>query len=217
MPSTGARTDAVLRALGRCVSPITAQSVLTVALQRLGMSAQTLERDGVTSVLVDQLEQGLTTFCRDSLARQDAVNQLHATARGERNAHSTSHEVTIVDEDSVVEARVHARTLASALGFDATDVIKIVTAVSELARNVLRYAGSGTITLRALPPPRPGVEVKAVDHGPGIPHIRSVLDGTYRSKTGMGLGLRGCQRLMDQFAIDTAAGCGTTVTACKLR
>jgi signal transduction histidine kinase/ActR/RegA family two-component response regulator len=111
------------------------------------------------------------------------------------------------DED-VVLARQRARQVAAALGFDAQDQTRIATAVSELARNVARYAGSGSVEF-ALDIEDPALAVTIADQGPGIPHLDSELDGTYRSQTGMGVGITGARRIMDEFSISSSPGRGT--------
>ena len=80
--------------------------------------------------------------------------------------------------------------------------------MSELARNVARYAGRGSVEF-ALDPDDPALAVTVSDSGPGIPHLDSVLDGTYRSETGMGMGITGAQRIMDAFEIQSTPGKGT--------
>jgi serine/threonine-protein kinase RsbT len=92
---------------------------------------------------------------------------------------------------------------------------KLATALSELSRNILQYAGKGRVTIRTLSSPRPGVEVVASDDGPGIADVEHVLGPRYRSRTGMGVGLRGAQRLMDFFEVQSSRGHGTTVTIRK--
>ena len=105
---------------------------------------------------------------------------------------------------------------AAALGFSAVDQTKIATVVSELARNIVCYAASGTIELKELRDAAGtvvGIEVRAQDQGPGIAGLDEILAGRYRSKTGMGLGLLGAKRLMGDLQVDTAPGRGTTVAA----
>jgi len=210
-------TDEVLAALGGCVSTVTARSVLDVALRRAAMSTKTLEREGMKPQLLNAIEHGLAMFARDPGATASCLSRLRAVRQPSRSLNDRPVEISSDDENGIVAARVQARTMADTIGFDGDNCIRIVTAVSELARNIHKYAGHGRITLRVLGAPRTGLSLVASDEGPGIPHIRDVLDGTYKSRTGLGLGLRGCQRLMDEFAIDTTAGRGTTVRATKYR
>src|ERR1051325_4152220 len=117
------------------------------------------------------------------------------------------------DEDVVV-ARQRARQVADALGFDTQDQTRIATAVSEIARNVTRYAGAGMVTF-SLDLDAAILSIVVADHGPGIAHLDTVLSGRYPSHTGMGLGIMGARRVMDGFDITSAGGTGTVVTMTK--
>lgn len=127
--------------------------------------------------------------------------------------------VEIASEADIVQARQVARMQAQALGFGSVDQSRIATAVSELARNVVRYAteGKGLITVRSLErgDGRPGVEVVVADNGPGIEDPKAALEPGYTTGRGMGLGLSGTKRLMDEMLLDSALGKGTTVTIRK--
>jgi anti-sigma regulatory factor (Ser/Thr protein kinase) len=123
--------------------------------------------------------------------------------------------VTIQREDDIVHARAAARTIARAAGFDHLEMIKVVTAVSEIARNIYHYARPGTITLRLLEAPTRRIEIEAIDKGPGIANLEEILRGGYQSSTGLGLGLLACQRLMDEFDVDTSSR-GTRIRLTKL-
>ncbi|HEX7087090.1 MAG TPA: histidine kinase dimerization/phospho-acceptor domain-containing protein, partial [Vicinamibacterales bacterium] len=117
----------------------------------------------------------------------------------------------------VVTARQRARQLAALVGFDAQNQIRIATAVSEIARNAQQYAGGGRVRFSLEGRQAPQVlQVVISDDGPGIGELDAVLAGQYRSSTGLGIGLTGTRRLMDQFAIESAPGRGTTVTMGKL-
>ena len=120
-----------------------------------------------------------------------------------------------VDSD-IVTARQQGRALASLVGFSATDATLVATAISELARNIVLYATRGEIALTAVENGgRPGVIVVARDKGPGIPDLRRATAGGYSTSGGLGLGLAGVRRLMDEFEIVSEVGTGTTVTARK--
>jgi serine/threonine-protein kinase RsbT len=132
--------------------------------------------------------------------------------------------VPIAGEADIVRARQRARDVARALGFGIVDQSRIATAVSELARNVVRYAtdGRGEAVIRPLPAGPAGagpagVEVVVRDAGPGVPDIEQALRAGFTSGRGLGLGLPGTRRLMDEMAVDSAAGRGTTVTVRKWR
>jgi serine/threonine-protein kinase RsbT len=118
----------------------------------------------------------------------------------------------------IVIARTLARDMARALGFGAIDQARIATAVSELARNIFLYAGSGSVTVREIEKNgRRGLEVVCEDQGPGIPDIDLVMQDGYSTSRGMGMGLPGAKRLMDDFLIDSRDGEGTIITCRKWR
>ena len=120
-------------------------------------------------------------------------------------------------EQDVVVARQRARQVAGLLGFDAQDQTRIATAVSEIARNAYRYAGGGKVEFRLEGESTPQLMLTRIsDEGPGIPDLDSVLGGRYRSQTGMGIGLMGVHRLMDQVEIRTQPGAGTDVVLKKI-
>jgi RNA polymerase sigma factor (sigma-70 family) len=121
-----------------------------------------------------------------------------------------------VDADIVV-ARQAARELASRLGFSATDLTILATAVSEISRNIVRFADSGEVVIELVEDSRRGVRVTARDTGPGIPDIEQALTDGYSTYSGLGLGLPGARRLMDDFAVVSEPGHGTTVTMTKWR
>ena len=125
--------------------------------------------------------------------------------------------VSIRSEHDTVAARQRARQISRLLGFDSQDQTRISTAVSEIARNAFNYAGGGQIEYYIEGTVAPQLFlIKVTDSGPGIRDLSSVLDGTYRSQTGMGLGIVGARRLMDQFQIESAPGRGTTIWLKKL-
>jgi RNA polymerase sigma factor (sigma-70 family) len=125
--------------------------------------------------------------------------------------------IPIQADGDIVAARQAARDLASRLGFSKTDLTLIATAVSEVARNIVRFAGLGEIVIELLDRPRRGVRVVAMDTGPGIADVEQALTDGYSTYHGLGLGLPGARRLMDEFAIMTEIGRGTTVTMTKWR
>lgn len=123
--------------------------------------------------------------------------------------------VRVRSAGDVVDACDLARQVARTVGFNALDQTKIVTAASELARNIMLYAGDGEVRVTALDTPKRGVQIVASDAGPGIPDIERVMGSGYRSRTGMGMGLKGAKRLMDHLEIDSRVGVGTTILARK--
>lgn len=126
----------------------------------------------------------------------------------------------IAREDDIVRARQRARELARQLGFGAVDQSRVATAVSELARNVVRYAtdARGEARLRRLDQEgRIGLEIVICDAGPGIADLEQAMQAGFTSGTGLGMGLPGARRLMDEMQIESVLGVGTTVTIRKWR
>jgi signal transduction histidine kinase/CheY-like chemotaxis protein len=113
-----------------------------------------------------------------------------------------------------VLARQRARQLGGLLGLDRQDQTRVATAVSEMARNAVKYAGAGRVEFSLRGDPPTALEVRVSDKGPGIAELQSVLDGRYQSRTGMGLGIVGARRLMDAFEIRSSAA-GTEVVLVK--
>src|ERR1700719_5428181 len=120
--------------------------------------------------------------------------------------------IAIATETDIVLVRKRTRRLAELIGFDPQDQTRITTAVSELARNAFEYAGGGQVEFGLVSRKKPqSLVISVLDKGPGIAHLSSILAGLHKSATGMGLGLLGAQRLMDEFHVDTQPGRGTTV------
>lgn len=125
--------------------------------------------------------------------------------------------IRIEGDPDIVRARKSARELASRLNFSRTDLTLIATAVSEIARNIVRFAGNGEVFIELLDVPQPGVRIVARDTGPGIKDVERALSDGYSTYHGLGLGLPGARRLMDEFSVMSELGRGTTVTMIKWR
>ena len=119
-----------------------------------------------------------------------------------------------IDRDvDIVSASQKGRELASHCGLPSTDLAVVATAISELARNIVRYAVRGEIILRLVDDHgKRGIEVVAADDGPGIPDVALAMQDGYSTSGSLGLGLPGVRRLMDEFEIISDFGKGTTVT-----
>lgn len=127
-------------------------------------------------------------------------------------------EIKIIDETDIVSARRVVRDLAVQVGFGATDTTRIVTAASELARNVFKYGGGGVMFWEAVQNTKGhGLQLRFEDHGPGIEDIDAAMREGYSTGGGLGMGLPGAKRLMDELEIRSAVGEGTTVTVRKWR
>jgi serine/threonine-protein kinase RsbT len=125
--------------------------------------------------------------------------------------------VPIRTDSDIVAARRAAREMAAGQGFSRTDLTVIATAVSEIARNIVRFTDGGMVVIELLGRPDPGVRIVALDTGPGIADVERALVDGYSTYDGLGLGLPGARRLMDEFAVSSEVGRGTTVTMTKLR
>ncbi|PTQ71470.1 anti-sigma regulatory factor [Pseudomonas sp. GV071] len=116
-------------------------------------------------------------------------------------------------EQDVVMARQLSRKLAQECGMRLIDLTKLVTAVSELARNTMVYGGGGDMDWQVIEDNgRTGLRITFRDEGPGIPDIKLAMTDGWTSGGGLGLGLTGAKRLVDEFELDTAPGAGTRVT-----
>lgn len=124
--------------------------------------------------------------------------------------------IRVDSELGVVAARQAGRQMAGELGFSTTDQALIATAISEMARNIIQYARSGDISIELISREfQRGIQVTAKDEGPGIPNVEMALRDGYTSGKGMGMGIPGARRLMDEFAITSEVDRGTTVVMKK--
>jgi serine/threonine-protein kinase RsbT len=129
----------------------------------------------------------------------------------------------VTSDAEIVNARRQGRTLAEEMGFSATEATLVATAISELARNIVHYAGSGEIMLGQVngKDQQPqgtqyrGIAIIARDSGPGISDLQLAMRDGFSTSGGLGLGLPGVRRIMDEFDIDSRLGGGTTVTTIK--
>jgi serine/threonine-protein kinase RsbT len=122
----------------------------------------------------------------------------------------------ILNGADVVAVRQAVRTWAAEIGLGLVDQTKIVTAASELARNTVDYGGGGAVELRTIQAGiRWGLRLVFEDHGPGIPDIELALKDGYTTGGGLGLGLSGSKRLVNEFEIDSRTGEGTRITITK--
>lgn len=119
----------------------------------------------------------------------------------------------ILIEQDVVLARQTTRKLATECGMRLIDLTKLVTAVSELARNTMVYGGGGDMDWQILEENgRVGLRITFRDEGPGIPDIKLAMTDGWTSGSGLGLGLTGAKRLVNEFELDTEPGIGTRIT-----
>jgi serine/threonine-protein kinase RsbT len=129
---------------------------------------------------------------------------------------SETRRVAINNDLDIVAARVEGRNLARDMGFGIIDQARIATAISELARNVVLYAHTGQVILAQIEHDgKVGLQIICEDQGPGIRDLDLVMQNGYSSTQGLGMGLPGTRRLMDEFEIKSQLGRGTTIIVCK--
>lgn len=207
--------EQILKILKRYLSPITAKSILLSACRRCNTTPENinhLQFSGVIELLKGSLEIYLTDIKLQRAGRDmDAL----AKANSVRIEDIRPVTVDINSEDDIERARQEAMTMSMCIQLVSADRTAAVTVVSELARNIFRYAMPGKIELRAISEPKSGdgIEIIARDEGPGIRHLDEVLSGTYKSDVGLGKGLLGCMRIIPSLEIKTSARVGTTITA----
>ena len=129
---------------------------------------------------------------------------------------STNDVLPLRNEHDIVLARQQVRRLTQELGFSLVDQTKMVTAASELARNALIYGNGGVLRSETLTDGvRRGLRLHFIDEGPGIPDLTRAMTDGWTSGKGLGLGLSGARRLVNEFDIETAVGRGTRVTVTR--
>lgn len=204
-------SEAAARLLGvleRHISQINARVIFARALKAHGLDeARVAAAD--TKNLIQSIERSLQIFTLPSV-RARVMEELWDAAGGQPRAPKAL--VEVKDESDVGRARLMARSMCLEIGVESYTLQRIATAVSELARNIAKYApGGGSVEMRIDEAPR-RFAIVAIDQGPGIPNLDEVMSGGYRSKTGMGLGLLGTKRMVSHFEIQTGKG-GTRVVA----
>jgi serine/threonine-protein kinase RsbT len=168
--------------------------------------------------IMRELENSIRLFARTNSAELVAACSRALAAGGSApvaESGSFSKQLAIELEKDIATARLEAWSEAVRIGLSKFASVKVATAVSELARNIVFYAGRGTVELRSIKDERGAtLEIVAVDQGPGIEPARleEIWSGTYKSQRGMGKGLAAVKKLVDEFQLDTGPGRGTTVT-----
>lgn len=125
---------------------------------------------------------------------------------------TATEDVLLREEPDVVAVRRKIRDVSLKIGFNLVDQTKVVTAASELARNTVIHGGGGSMRIEMLNGPRLGLRLTFEDQGPGIPDIELALRDGYTSGSGLGLGLGGAKRLVNEFEIQSQVGTGTKIT-----
>lgn len=201
--------DKALEVLQRYISPVNARSLLLRALQQQGLSRDSLTRDGLRKC-APHLRRGVTLFV-DAGLRKAAFQDIDVLCGKDAFGFDPC-VLEITAEADIGKARAEARRICDATGASALVMQKVATIVSELARNMVLYADGGLVEISPVNSGARRILVQATDHGPGIPNLQEVMSGRYKSKTGLGRGLIGTQRLADRFDISTGKH-GTRVVA----
>lgn len=194
--------------LQRYLSPVTSEMLMRRALHEANLTAEQLSLEHVPT-LSPHLERGIRLFVSGE-RQQPLRNELRQVAAGTGRMAPPPRAVPIRIEADISEARLAARDVCTALGARSLSVHKVATIVSELARNIVSYTPGGVLELAVLEMLPPRLQIRAVDSGGGIVDLRTIMGGTYKSKTGLGKGLLGVKRLSDSFDIETGTG-GTRV------
>lgn len=211
---SGPIQEEILRVLTTYLSPIVAKSILSVSVSRARVDPER-PRPGDHLKLASELKKGVQAFTDDAEQQRECVarlSELLAERAPKKPACVHPVSIEVREEADIVTARSRGTELCLQLGFPKVVQVKVATAISELARNIVQYAGEGEITISSM---ENGIEVVARDQGPGIEHLDTVLSGEYSSKTGMGMGLAGTKKLVDEFDIETQCGLGTKITIRK--
>lgn len=198
------------------VGAIMAKSIITLGVARSKVNFEQFQA-GDEQRLLGELKKGLQLFIKEPERRElclERIQRVLASVEPVQPTHDQV-EIELLNESDIVKARGAGRDLCRDLGFTGALQIKVATAISELARNAIQYAGTGKVTIRSLTGRHAGIEVVVRDPGPGIADIELIMRGEFSSKSGMGIGLVGTKNLMDDFDVQTAPGEGTTVTVRK--
>jgi serine/threonine-protein kinase RsbT len=237
MAETTSATVPFPSSVAACVETCLVDALSPVSLHALVMALGPLANRPVEKLLpedanaaLERVRVALRLYCRKPEACARALETLSASFRDgsrvrvggvtpapARAAESSGQVMPVESVQDVVNARNTGKEMARQLGFDETGSVRVATAISELARNIVFYAGKGSVILQAVDRPdgRRGLRFTAQDKGPGIADLATILEGRYKSTRGLGLGLKGVKKLSDDFQVETAPGQGTKVTATK--
>lgn len=204
--------------LTQYLSPIIANTVLRSRLSASRIDINQL-RPGDRQRLLTELKKGIRLYLKPGQLTNcfhDLEKAISSPVDTTSSLPSRHQKVPIKSEMDIVVARNTGRQKCLALGFSSSTQVKMATAISELARNIIQYAGEGEITLHVSQENgKAYLQVTAKDKGPGIPNIEEILSGQYRSSTGMGKGLTGTRNMVDEFEIQSCPELGTRIVIRK--
>lgn len=221
-PPPSAFHSSIRRVLLDYFSEPATRAVIVAVENKARIRFELLAPEHVPCVIL-QVERAFDSYPADLALRKACLESLRklgtpsAPAPFATRGPSKTLLVLIKQEEDIVRARLAAVDMCRQLGFSELACTKVMTTVSELARNLFKYAGDGQIAITSIDGSRAGVEIMACDQGPGIEDIEAVMSDTYRSRTGMGVGLKGVRRVMDSFQIESSPGKGTMVVVRKFK
>jgi serine/threonine-protein kinase RsbT len=204
--------EALRRGLGPLLPPRAVASIMATLPASAAAPVGSLDLIA-TQELLRQLSTGVRLF--GGATSPDALRVLRRTITGGRAASAHRETIPVKSDADVLVVQGRCQALCKEF-FGATDCVRLATAASELARNIYMYAKQGELTLELAEDERAiRLAITATDRGPGITDLSSILAGTYVSRTGLGRGLAGTRKLLDQMEIESAPGRGTTVRGWK--
>ncbi|HKY34651.1 MAG TPA: ATP-binding protein [Polyangiaceae bacterium] len=206
--------DRITKVLGKYMPERSARALISQARRITGIHHSDLEARDLSALFVALEKQAATLLdrWRGALLHGELEFELASSVSGIMAAAPIVPEaVEVRSEWDVSVARARSRELMTALEANSYEVVRVMTLVSELARNIVLYTPGGRIAFELWHDPR-SLVVRATDNGPGIPNLSDVLAGRYRSKTGLGKGLLGVRRLSSRFTIHTDSA-GTRIEA----
>jgi serine/threonine-protein kinase RsbT len=195
--------------LARHISPVNARSLVMQAIRENGLPT---DRGGVRDwrKCRSTIQRGVELFVAPT-RRREVLAAVNAFC-GPDLPRIEGGPITIETEHDIALVRAEARRLCEREGANGFTMQKVTTIISELARNIVLYAGKGTIEMSLAPGPPKKLTIRAEDRGPGIPNLERIMAGQYQSKTGLGRGLSGSKRLADRFDVSTGSA-GTSIVA----
>jgi serine/threonine-protein kinase RsbT len=198
-----------VKVLERFLSSVNTKLLVERALRERNLSIEAFGA-GDLHKIGGALRRGVHLFV-NSDKRREALQEI-ASLCGSDSVMPEPISTAVISEDDIVTACNYARKVCDSAGANSFAAHKAMTIVSELARNMVLYAGGGKIELSFVRVPSKRVVARAIDKGPGIGNLSEIFSGRYRSKTGLGAGLLGTKRLADRFDISTGPA-GTVVVA----
>ena len=188
-----------------------AESIMKNQMKKLNFDINECSRKSIEE-LVSSLETSAASF-KTPAEIKNAFRKVHSMINELTISHQE--EISIFEEVDILTARLTGAKLASELGFGKNDGLKISTIITELAKNIILYAKPGKILIKPILGVKRGLEITAMDNGPGIENVNDILEKDNDSKRGLVEGLKGVRSLADYFIIDSKIGHGTTVTVIK--